>query len=226
MLKKPSYVLLLLSASLSLAAFAWSTPRTTTAVPRAVIESHAAAAPIRLTVAPSGNVARYRVREQLVGRDLPNDAVGETSKVSGAIVIDESGKIVREESRIVVDVTALKSDSDRRDGYVQRRLLEGEQHPMVTFVPTEVHGLSGALPTSGTANLHLVGDLTVKGVTRPTAWQVTARFNGQQITRSASTAFTFDDFNLTQPRVPVLLSVADTIRLEYDFTLVREGETE
>jgi hypothetical protein len=36
-----------------------------------------------------------------------------------------------------------------------------------------------------------------------------------------STAFTFDDFQLNQPRVPIVLSVADTIRLEYDFRLVR-----
>lgn len=181
----------------------------------------ATVAGVRLTVAAAGNQVRYRVREQLVGRDLPNDAVGETAAVSGSIVLDEAGRIVRDQSRIVVDVTGLTSDSDRRDGYIQRRLLEGEQHPTVTLVPTEVHGLTGAIPTSGTASLHLMADLTVKGVTRPTAWQVTANFSGNRITGSASTAFTFEDFELTQPRVPVLLSVADTIRLEYDFTLER-----
>jgi len=30
-------------------------------------------------LAPAGNEARYRVREQLAGVDLPNDAVGVTS---------------------------------------------------------------------------------------------------------------------------------------------------
>ena len=38
----------------------------------------------------------------------------------------------------------------------------------------------------------------------------------------ASTAFTVAQFGLTQPRVPVVLSVADTIRLDYQFTLVRD----
>ena len=38
----------------------------------------------------------------------------------------------------------------------------------------------------------------------------------------ASTAFTFDDLKLEPPRVPVLLSVADTIRLEIDFDIVRQ----
>ena len=35
-----------------------------------------------------------------------------------------------------------------------------------------------------------------------------------------SVIFTFADFQMEQPRVPVLLSVADTIRLEIDFSPV------
>lgn len=228
MLKRSSSVLLLLPAGLLFTAFARtsSEPAAPSQPSPNAVALATAPAEIRLTVAPSGNEVRYRVREQLVGRDLPNDAVGETTAVTGAIVFDDAGRIVRDQSRVVVNVTGLTSDSDRRDGYVQRRLLEGEQHPTVTFVPTEVHGLSGAIPASGTANFHVVGDLTVKGVTRPAAWEVTASFNGGQITGSASTAFTFEDFGLTQPSVSVLLSVADTIKLEYDFTLQRESSTE
>lgn len=214
-------LVLLAPAAIAFAAANASTPASAApATPLPTVDG--ATAGVRLTVAPSGNQVRYRVREQLVGRDLPNDAVGETAAVTGAIVLDASGRVVKDQSSIVVNVTGLTSDSDRRDGYVQRRLLEGEQHPTVTLVPSEIHGLTGAVPASGTANLHLMGDLTVKGVTRPTAWQVTARFEGNQVTGSASTAFTFEEFGLTQPRVPVLLSVADTIRLEYDFTLQRE----
>lgn len=222
MLTKRSALLLLLPAGLTLAAFNPYSPAVA-AAGADLPELESGAASVRLTIAAAGNEVRYRVREQLVGRDLPNDAVGETSAITGSIVLDEAGRVMKEQSRIVVDVTGLKSDSDRRDGYIQRRLLEGEAHPTVTLVPSEIHGLSGAIPTSGTANLHLVADLTVKGVTRPTAWQVVATFNGDQITGSASTAFTFEEFGLTQPRVPVLLSVADTIKLEYDFTLQRES---
>ena len=39
---------------------------------------------LELVVAPDGNEVRYRVREQLVGLDLPNDAVGATSDVTGS----------------------------------------------------------------------------------------------------------------------------------------------
>jgi hypothetical protein len=49
---------------------------------------------------------------------------------------------------------------------------------------------------------------------------VTARGEGKDVVGTAATAFTFKDFGLEQPRVPVVLSVADTIRLEYDFHFV------
>jgi polyisoprenoid-binding protein YceI len=63
----------------------------------------------------------------------------------------------------------------------------------------------------------MVGDLTVRDVTRPTTWQVSARRQGNDIVGTATTQFTFKDFNMDQPRVPIVLSVADTIKLEYDF---------
>jgi hypothetical protein len=52
---------------------------------------------------------------------------------------------------------------------------------------------------------------------------VTAHQDAGRVSGTASTGFTFADFGLTQPRVPVVLSVADTIRLEYDFTLLRQA---
>ena len=110
-------------------------------------------------------------------------------------------------------------DSDRRDGYVRGRILETEQFQTVTFVPTAVQGLPSPLPTSGPVNFQLVGDLTVHGTTRPTTWKVTGEYRDGQITGKSSTSFTFADFGLNQPRVRILLSVADTITLEYDFTL-------
>jgi hypothetical protein len=59
----------------------------------------------------------------------------------------------------------------------------------------------------------------VKGVTRPTTWKATANFQGGTITGNAYTNFTFSDFEMTKPSVSVILTLADDIRLEYDFTL-------
>lgn len=177
---------------------------------------------LRFVLAPTGNAVRYRVRERLVGRELPNDAVGETKNISGAIAIDSSGKVIREASKFVVDAGTFVSDNNRRDGYVRARLLETEQHPEIVLVPTDVRGVSLPLPTSGNRPIEVTGDLTVRGVTRPTTWKGTAQFQDGRLTGSAATAFTFNDVQMEQPRVRVLLSVADTIRLEMDFNLVRQ----
>lgn len=173
--------------------------------------------PVRLVVSPTGNEARYRVRERLAGRDLPNDAVGATSDVAGSIALTAEGSIEPQASRITIAAGSLATDSDRRDNYVRRNTLETEQHPEITLVPTSLRGFAGPLPTTGRRSFELVGTLTVRGVSRPTTWEVTADFSDARVTGRATTRFTFEEFELRQPRVPIVLSVSDTIRLEYDF---------
>ena len=174
---------------------------------------------VRLVVDTAGSEVRYRVRERLVGNELDNDAIGVTKAVSGQIALAADGSVVPEESKITIDVTGLKSDQSRRDNYVRRRLLVTDTNPAVVFVPTSIRGGPATIPTSGSGAFTLVGNLTVRGVTKPTTWAVTARYLPGAVTGTAVTAFTFADFAIAQPRVPILLSVSDTIRLEYDFNL-------
>ncbi|HEY9516356.1 MAG TPA: YceI family protein [Gemmatimonadaceae bacterium] len=213
-------VLVLLLGAVTVAAASSSDAVAPTTVPSPLAPAPRAAAQRHFVLAPTGNEARYRVREQLAGVDFPNDAVGVTSGMTGAITVDSAGRIVAGESKFVVDVTKLKSDRDRRDGYVQRRTLETEKFPTVELVPTSVRGLPASLPASGTATFDLVGNLTVRGVTRPTTWRVSAKFGAAGISGTASTGFTFEDFEMAKPRVASVLSVADSIHLEYDFKLI------
>ena len=192
-------------------------------VPAARTAQHAPPAPtlVRYVVASDGNEARYRVREQLMHHDLPNDAVGKTTAITGGISFSAGGAIDTAASKISIDVTSLKSDQERRDGYVQHRTLETAQYPTVVFAPTSMIGAHIPL-ASAEQSFDVAGMLTVHGVTRPTVWHVKAQSSGCDVTGSGWTQFTFADVQLAQPRVPVLLSVADTIRLEYDFHLVRQ----
>lgn len=176
----------------------------------------------RLTLAPTGNEARYIVRELLAANTIENDVVGKTDAVSGTIALDADGKIVPAMSQITVNLTGLKTDRDRRDGYVQRRTLETEAHPTTTLRVTELSGAPSPLPTSGTFTFTLVGDLTLKGVTKPTTWTVTAVASRTGFTGTAKTSFTFAEFELDKPRVPVVARVDDPITLELGFNFVRQ----
>jgi polyisoprenoid-binding protein YceI len=174
----------------------------------------------RYVVASTGNEARYRVREQLAGFDLPKDAIGATKAVAGQIVVGADGKVVKESSKVTIQLSDLKSDQTRRDNFLRRSTLETTKYPQAQLVPVALEGLLLPIAPGSSQTFSVRGDLTVHGVTRPTTWQVTARAEGKDIVGTAATAFTFKDFSLEQPRVPVVLSVADTIRLEYDFKFI------
>jgi polyisoprenoid-binding protein YceI len=177
-------------------------------------------ASVRYAVVAEESEVRYRVREQLVGLNFPNDAVGATSVVEGGVAFDAQGRFLRD-SRFTVDLRALRSDEARRDNYLRRNTLETERYPTVTFVPTEARRLPFPLPQTGSVPFELVGDLTVKEVTRRITWEATASFDGSRVSLRARTAFRFGDFGLPVPRVSVVLSVEDDIKLEADLVLRR-----
>ncbi len=178
---------------------------------------------IRYEIVQPDSKARYRVREQLANLTLPNDAVGETNQVSGAVVVLPDGSIDTTASQFIVDMASITSDSSRRDNYVRGNVLQTSQYPQAVFVPTRVEGLSMPPPESGEVNYQLIGDLTIRDVTREVSWTVTGTVDGDRAVGQAITSFTFADFNLTQPRVPIVLSIEDEIKLELDLVLQRTG---
>lgn len=178
-------------------------------------------APVRYGIVADGSEVRYRVREQLVGLSFPNDAVGATSAVEGAIAFDPQGRLLLGDSRFTVDLRTLRSDEARRDNYLRRNTLETDRYPTVTFVPTEARGLPTPLPATGSVPFELVGDLIIKDVARRVTWTATGTFEGARVSVRARTAFRFGDFGLRVPRVSVVLSVEDDIKLEADLVLRR-----
>jgi polyisoprenoid-binding protein YceI len=160
------------------------------------------------------SAAIYRVREQLAGVNFPSDAVGCTVSVSGQLVLRLTGEFVPDASRVVVDLRDLKSNSDLRDNFIKMTTLQVTRYPYATFVPTRAEGLPNPLPATGGATFKLIGRMTARGVTREQTWDVTAKRTGSQLTGSATTSFKFGDFGMQVPRVPLVLSVVDEIRLE------------
>ena len=136
-------------------------------VPWFLVFSLALAQNLRLELAP-GSEARYRVREQLVGVNFPNDAVGTTRTLSGGVVLEPGGKVVS--GRFVVGLAALQSDEARRDNFIRRNTLQTDRFPEAVFVPKEVRGLSLPLRPGSRARVEIVGDLTIRDVARSQTW--------------------------------------------------------
>ena len=186
------------------------TPASTAAAPSEATQSATA------FVLGEGTVARYMVEEVLASQGF-KVATGETSEVVGRIVFDADGAIVADESSIVIQAGTLKTDNDRRDRYVREQTLQTAMYPEIIFRPTSAEGLPSPLSeASGEVEFTLSGDLTIRDQTRPVTWDVTAEF-GDSIAGLAVIDINFEQFGMDKPRVAVVVSVGDTIRLELDF---------
>ena len=189
------------------------TPASTAAAPAPPSEATQSATAF---VLGEGTAARYKVEEVLASQGF-KVATGETSEVVGRIVFDADGAIFADESSIVIQAGTLKTDNDRRDRYVREQTLQTANYPEIIFRPTSAEGLPSPLSEAGgEVEFTLSGDLTIRDQTRPVTWDVTAEF-GDSITGLAVIDINFEQFGMDKPRVAVVVSVGDTIRLELDF---------
>ena len=174
-----------------------------------------------------GTKASYRVKEQLVGIDFPDDAVGTTDGVTGVILLAPDGSIQSAQSKVTIDLLALKSDQDARDNYLRNRFFETDKFPHAEFVPRRIQGLKSPLPAperaSEQAGFQLVGDLTIHGVTKEVTLKGYATISSTTVSGRAITNFTFATFGLPKPSLARLLSVDDNIQLEIEFRMKRTG---
>lgn len=170
---------------------------------------------------PASSVAQYKVREQLARLNFPTDAIGKTQDLTGTIAFKSDGSIDQTASKFVVGLASLQTDESMRDNYVRRNILQTDQYPQAVFVPTQAVGFPLPLPQSGKVAFKLTGNLTIKDVTKPVTFDVTGTIQNNSFTGVATTSFKFEDFNLPQPQVPVVLSVVDNINLELDITMQR-----
>jgi polyisoprenoid-binding protein YceI len=169
-----------------------------------------------------GTKARYRVTEQLAGISFPNEAVGTTETITGAIIVNPDGSIAPG-SKVTVDLRTLTSDQSMRDGYLQNRTLETAKFPMMEVVPKRTVGLASPLPAGNQAQagFQLVADVTLHGVTKETTWNVVATFGNTGVAGRAITTVDFASFNMTKPTLARLVSVEDKIHLEIEFRCTR-----
>jgi polyisoprenoid-binding protein YceI len=193
-----------------------------TAAPRPPLPTFDTSRPARLEIVEAK--ARYKVQEQLVGVNFPNEATGTTEAVQGVLVITPDGSL--KGSQITVDLRTLKTDQELRDNYIRTRVLETEKFPTLVFVPQRVAGLPLPLaspPQPQALGFELIGDMTIRGVTKQVTWRVVGTLRGGTVGGQASTALTFAQFELPKPAVPLLLSVEDKIQLEVEFRTNRSA---
>lgn len=162
--------------------------------------------------------ATVSVREQLVGVNLPSDAVLVAKGATGTFLLKGDGTF-SSDSKISFDLTTLASDNRNRDEFIKGDTLQTRQFPKAELVPTKTTGLTLPLPTSGDFTFKLTGQMTIKGKTKEVTFDVQAKRTGNELTATATAApsWKFGDFGMTAPSVPFrVVSIVDELRVVVD----------
>ncbi|MEZ4737200.1 MAG: YceI family protein [Caldilineaceae bacterium] len=167
----------------------------------------------------AGTEARFYIDEILMGQD--KTVVGVTSLVEGQITVDPANPTSAQVSPIRIDARDLTTDSDRRNGAIQRFVLQSNQeaYRYITFTPTAVEGMPATVTVGQPFAFTVTGDLTIRDVTRSESFPVTVTANSEnELVGSGAITILREDYQLSIPSVPSVAWVADEVKLEIDFT--------
>lgn len=189
------------------------------ATPAPAAEAPATEAPagaIRFVLDPAQSEARFIINEDLMGR--PTTVVGTNSSVSGAVTVVPGDPAGVTFEPIVIDANTFVTDNNRRNGAIQRFILQSSSYATITFTPTAVEGVPAAVAAGDTLELQVTGDLTIREVTRSETFAVTVQVVSEnELHVSGSTQVLRDNYQLTIPSVPSVANVTNEVQLEFDF---------
>jgi len=172
----------------------------------------------RFAIVPEESQASYDVQEQFLEQNLPARAVGTTRAVEGELEFNAQGQPTGRVTRFRVDLRTLTSDRPRRDSAIRTRWLESDTYPYADFVSTGVQDVPAAYTEGEEVSFKLIGDLTIRNVTREVTWDVTGRLQGDIVTGRATTLINMVDFGFDPPSIAGVLTVEDGVTITLDFT--------
>ncbi|MFN8424310.1 MAG: YceI family protein [Anaerolineae bacterium] len=168
---------------------------------------------------PARSEARYEVGETFFDGNRFVVAVGRTKGVAGEIRVDTANPAASQLGEIVVDISQLTSDKQRRDNFIRRNNLMSSQFPNARFVTRSIDGFPAAPAMDTPLTFKISGDLTVKDVTKPVTWDVTSTLTADALTGSATTKVKMSDYGIGPIEIP-MLATEDDVLLGLDFVAV------
>ena len=159
----------------------------------------------------------YRVEEELATIGY-KEAVGRTPDVEASITI-AGGRLMA--VTVVADLRGLRSDDSRRDGALRRQALETNDFPTTTFALDEPAAIPAGLAAGESIAIEARGTLTLHGVERAVAVPIEAKLTGDLLVVVGSLPILFADYDIAQPRSPILVSIEDNGVMEFQLVLER-----
>ena len=141
----------------------------------------------------------YRVEEVLAG--VNTTAVGRSNEIEGLLTLEGTTATVVD---ITVQIENITSDDSRRDGQFTGRIMNAAEFPTATFVLTEPIDF-GRIPVGDEQiTATATGELTLRGVTNPVTFEVTAQTTDGRIGVLGSIPVVFEDYGIDNPSFGVV----------------------
>jgi polyisoprenoid-binding protein YceI len=194
-------------------------PEPTSPAGEASVPQYEPATDVRtFVILPEQSAASYEVQEIFFGQNFPVKAVGKTTTIEGEFAVSLDGKPAAQVTRISVDLRNLTSDDARRDRRIRSSWLESDRYPLAEFVSTGIQGAPDSYAEGEEVAFQLLGDLTIREITRPVTFDVTAKLEGDTVTGTATSYILMKDFGFDPPDIANVLTVEDGVTVIVNFT--------
>ncbi len=147
--------------------------------------------------------------------------IGSTDKVEGTLQLDLENATVGT-NQFTVDLPSLETDQSLRDEWIRKNALESNTYPLATFVASEIRNAPATYSEGSEATFQLVGEITIREITQPAVFDVTATLVGNTITGVATAPLKLTDFDIEPPNFAGTLTVKDDFVVRLEFTAREE----
>ena len=175
--------------------------------------------------------ASYIVGEEFLGGSLeqlgispgPVTAVGTTQQIEGQMQLNSDDLTDAQAlgpNNFTVNIESLTSDDERRDDRIKEHNLESSKYPLAKFTATAMQGLPAEYARGQKISFQLLGDLTVREITVPAVFDVTATIIDDSITGKMSTNLQMTDFGFDPPDWAGIRTVENDFIIEIEFKMI------
>jgi polyisoprenoid-binding protein YceI len=178
--------------------------------------SLAGSGPILFQISQDESEARFSIYELLRGD--PKIVVGATDQVAGEIQFDPADLSTAQVGTILVNARTLETDDGNRNRALGNRILETGSYEFISFEPTSISGLPDSVSEGETVSFQIIGDLTIKDVTKEVTFEAEVTFvSSDRLEGLAAATVLHDDFGITIPDVPFVADVGEEVELQIEF---------
>jgi polyisoprenoid-binding protein YceI len=168
-------------------------------------------------IVQSESQARFLIDEILNG--APKTVVGVTDQVAAQILIDPDNPANVQMGPVQVNARTLATDNGFRNRAIQNEILDTGEFEFITFNPRSFIGLPASGAIGETFEFQIVGDLTVRDVTREVTFDMTVTVDSAtRLYGLGQTTISREEFGLGVVRLPrQVAELADPVILEIEF---------